>query len=146
MGLLVLTSLSVLSLVEPSSANSGSNVVSSSSANIFVGGELWLNNSYPFQSEAASSTILALPALSTWLVSHNISKEQLRPYDTLWSPQSNAYDTPQGTVGFENNDTVYNVYTYILSNATVIGVWVSKENPAFVGSIYTFPSQPSLTY
>ncbi|MCL5067593.1 MAG: hypothetical protein M1368_04490 [Thaumarchaeota archaeon] len=133
-------------MIQPSSANSGSNAVSSSSGTIFVGGELWLNNSYPFQSEAASSTILALPGLSTWLVSHNISKEQLRPYDTLWSTQSNPYDTPQGTVGFENNGMMYNVYTYILSNATVIGVWVSQVTPAFVVSIYTFPSQPSLTY
>jgi hypothetical protein len=146
LGLLGLASISGLILVQPSSASSGSHMASFSPPSTLVGGELWLNNSYPFQSEAASSTILALPGLSTWLASHNISIEQLRPYDTLWSTQSNPYDYPQGTVGFEDNGTVYDVYTYILPNATVIGVWVSEEIPTFVASIYTFPSQPSLSY
>lgn len=144
--LLGFASISGLSLVRSSSASSESNVASSSSASALIGSELWLNNSYPFQAKAATSTILALPTVSAWLGSHDISIDQLRPYDTLWSPESNPYDDPQGTVGFQDNGTVYNVYTYILPNTTVIGVWVSQENAKVVGSIYSFPSQPSVTY
>lgn len=144
---LVLTIVSVnLSLVQSSSANGGTHVVLSS-ASTMVGGELWLNDSYPFQSEAASSTILALPAVSTWLNSHNISLGQLRPYDSLWSSQGNPYDCPQGTVGFASNGTVYDDYDYILPNGTVIGVGVAEGSLAGVlVRIFTFPSQGSLSY
>ena len=133
------------SFVHPSSADSSVHVASSSSAGALVGGQLWLNDSYPFQSEAASSTILALPALSSWLISHNVSVYLLRPYDSLWSSSGNPYDFPQGTVGFDNG-AVYDVYTYIMPNGTCIGVWISQASPRTVGSIYTFPSQGSLSY
>ncbi len=142
LGLLGLTSMITgLNLVQPISASGGSQVTLSSSASTLVGGELWLNSSYPFQSEAASSTILALPALSVWLTSHDIAKDQLRPYLSLWSSQGNPYDYAQTTVGFADNNTVYGVYQYILPNGTVIGVWASEGSLKVVESIYTFASQ-----
>jgi hypothetical protein len=147
LGLLGFTCIAAgLTVAQPSSASSGSHVILSSSPSNLVGGELWLNNSYPFQSEAASSTILALPAVSTWLSSHDISIGQLRPYDSLWSSQGNPYDYSQGTVGL-GNGTVYDDYDYILPNGTVIAVGVPEGSPAGVPvAFFTFPSQGSLGY
>lgn len=141
LGLLGFTCISGLSVVQPSSATTKSQVALSSSGSSLVGGELWLNDSYPFQSEARSSTILALPTLSAWLGSHGISIDQLRPYVTLWSSQGNPYDYAQGTVGFADNGTVYKDYDYILPNGTVIGVAVSEGSPEVVAAVSTFPSQ-----
>ncbi len=141
LGLLGFTCISGLSVVQTSSATTKSQVTLSSSGSTLVGGELWLNNSYPFESEARSSTILALPTLSAWLSSHGISIDQLRPYVTLWSSQGNPYDYAQGTVGFAGNGTVYKDYDYILPNGTVIGVAVSEGSPEVVAAVSTFPSQ-----
>jgi hypothetical protein len=134
-----------LTVARSGSASGESHVTLSSSPSNLVGGELWLNNSYPFQSEAASSTILALPAVSTWMSSHDISINQLRPYDSLWSSQGNPYDYSQGTVGL-GNGTVYNDYDYILPNGTVIGIGVPVGSPPGVlVAIFTFPSQGSIS-
>ena len=100
-----------------------------------------MNNTFPFSTDAVSSTVLALPMVHAWLSSHSISIDDLRPYLTLWQSSGNPYDYAQTTVGFTKNDTVYGVYQYILGNGTVIGVWVSESKPTTVGEIYTYPSQ-----
>lgn len=111
-----------------------------------VGGEAWLSNSIPFSLYAANSTILALPSVSSWLSSHSISIYDLKPYLSMWPSSGNPYDYSQGSVSFVNNQTVYDVYTYILPNGTVVGVWVMSGNPAVVGRPYTFPSQSGGNY
>ena len=142
LGLLGITCVTAgLSLVQGISASSAPNATQPKSPTTMMGGELWLNSSYPFESEAVTSTILAMPTVYEWLTSHSISLDQLRPYLTLWSSEGNPYDYAQTTVGFGDNNTVYGVYQYILPNGTVIGVWVSEGNPKVVGTIYTYPSQ-----
>ena len=112
-------------------------------ASSFVGGEIWQNSSIPFAKDAANSAILSLPTLSSWLSSHSISINELRPYLSVWPSQGNPYDYAQGTVGWTDNNTFYSVYSYILPNGTVIGVWVSQSSPRVVESIYTYPSESS---
>lgn len=147
LGLLCFSGLSA-GLVVPvhaaTSPGSGSTTATSDSSNsgkVLLGSELWENDSFPFGADAASSVILALPTFASWLSSHSIPISELRPYLTLWTPSENPYDQSQMTVAFSKNNTVYDVYTYILPNGTVIGVWVSEGTSTVVRKPYTFPSQ-----
>lgn len=106
-----------------------------------MGGLLWQNNSFPFQKYAATSQILALPAVSSWLSSHGYTLSELRPYLSMYPACGNPYDFAQGIVGFHDNGTVYNVYNYIVMNSPnglVIGTWVTSGSPQTVGQIYTY--------
>jgi hypothetical protein len=159
-GLVLVVILAVVAGSLGGVALAGQNPISTSSANgtgiyeqtyscELAGGELWLNNSIPFQQYARNSTILQLPAIATWLASHNYSVSELRPYLSLYPTCGNPYDFAQGTVGFAKNGTTYLVYGYIVTNSPVglvIGAWVAPGS-MYVGSIYTYDTAgPGLVY
>lgn len=132
-------------MVIGSSASPGSSAVSASSRSTLIGGELWLSNSVPFQADAATSVILALPTISAWLSSHSISLNGLKPYLSVWPSQGNPYDYAQTIVSFLKNDTVYGVYSYILPNGTVIAAWVRENSAQHVEKIFTYASESNAT-
>ena len=114
---------------------------------VMQGGYLYENNSFPFQSYALTSHILALPAISAWLASNGYSPSDLRPYLTMYPSVGNPYDFSQGTVG--ENGTTYNVYEYLVTNSTnglVIGAWVAP-NSQTVAKIFTYDTRgPGVVY
>ena len=75
---------------------------------MMMGGLLWEDNSFPFQNYASNSSILALPAISSWLSSNGYTPSDLRPYLSMYPSQGNPYDFSQG--GVTVNGTSYNVY------------------------------------
>ena len=92
---------------------------------IIIGGLLYQNNTFPFQEYAQTSSILALPAVSTWLDSRGFVPQLLRPYLSLYPSQSNPYDFSQAEA--TENGTTYYIYEYLVtgsSNGPVIGIWV----------------------
>jgi len=105
--------------------------------NLYVGGELYENNSFPFQTYALTSQILALPAISSWLAENNYTVNDLRPYVSMYPLGGNPYDFSQGTV--VENGTTYHVYEYLVVNSSVglvIGAWVTSNST--VVKIYTY--------
>jgi hypothetical protein len=106
---------------------------------MMMGGLLWENNSFPFQDYASTSSILALPAISSWLSSNGYTPSALRPYLSMYPSQGNPYDFSQG--GVTVNGTSYNVYEYIVTNSTyglVIGAWVGASSSLTVAKIFTY--------
>ena len=86
---------------------------------------MYQNNTFPFQEYAQTSSILALPAVSTWLDSRGFVPQLLRPYLSLYPSQSNPYDFSQAEA--TENGTTYYIYEYLVtgsSNGPVIGIWV----------------------
>jgi len=106
---------------------------------MLTGGYLWENNSFPFQSYAANSTILALPAISSWLTANGYSPSDLRPFLSMWPSSGNPYDFSQMTV--TENGTTYLVHQYVVTGSAdglVIGAWVADNSSQTVTNIYTF--------
>ena len=106
---------------------------------MMMGGLLWEDNSFPFQNYASNSSILALPAISSWLSSNGYTPSDLRPYLSMYPSQGNPYDFSQG--GVTVNGTSYNVYEYIVTNSTsglVIGAWVGANSTQMVANIFTY--------
>jgi hypothetical protein len=106
---------------------------------MMMGGLLWEDNSFPFQDFASNSSILALPAISSWLSSNGYTPSDLRPYLSMYPSQGNPYDFSQG--GATVNGTSYNIYEYIVTNSTyglVIGAWVGANSTQTVAKIFTY--------
>jgi hypothetical protein len=110
---------------------------------MMMGGLLWENNSFPFQGYATNSSILALPAISSWLASTGYSPSDLRPYLSMWPSCGNPYDFSQ--CGVTENATNYNVYEYIVTNSgtnpgngLIIGAWVTANTTQNVAKIFTY--------
>jgi hypothetical protein len=110
-----------------------------------MGGLLWENNSFPFNSYASTSRILATSAVSSWLTAHNLTALDLRPLLSEYPSKGNPYDFSQGSVTAANG-TGYLVYEYILPQSaygTTIGVWVENATSATptptVAKIFSYP-------
>jgi hypothetical protein len=106
---------------------------------MMIGGLLWQDNSFPFQNYASNSSVLALPAISSWLSSNGYTPSDLRPYLSMYPSQGNPYDFSQG--GVTVNGTSYDVYEYIVTNSTyglVIGAWVGANSTQMVAKIFAY--------
>ena len=125
------------------------------------GGYLWENNSFPFQAYAANSTILALPAISSWLSANGYSPAELRPYLTMWPSGENPYDFSQG-IGYTGGvcagslvnepnrpglvcegsvvgGTYFYEYQYVVTGTTqVISASVADNSSQTVFNIFTY--------
>lgn len=150
LGLLVLAmgaSLARTSASSASTPSTGGVFDGQAYSGVMEGGYLYANNSFPFQSYASTSHILALPAISTWLASNGYSPSDLRPYLTMYPSSGNPYDFSQGTVS-ENGITYY-VYEYLVTNSTnglVIGAWVAPSSQT-VAKIFTYDTLgPGVVY
>lgn len=111
-----------------STASVGGSLNGQSYSGGLIGNPIYANNSFPFKTYALSSSILGLPAISSWLASHDYSVIDLRPYSTLYPSQGNPYDFPQAS-GIENG-TAFSIFEYIVANSPVglvIGVWVAMS-------------------
>lgn len=114
---------------------------------VMEGGYLYENNSFPFESYAATSHILALPELSAWLASNGYSLSDLRPYLTMYPSTGNPYDFSQGAL--TENGTTYYDYQYLVTNSTnglVISALVNPSSQA-EAKISTYDtSGPDIAY
>jgi hypothetical protein len=119
--------------------SSGGVLYGQSYSGMLTGGYLWENNSFPFQSYAANSTILALPAISSWLTANGYSPSDLRPFLSMWPSSGNPYDFSQMTA--TENGTTYLIHQYVVTGSAeglVIGAWVADNSSQTVTNVYTF--------
>ena len=103
---------------------------------VLVGESIWENSTFPFQTYASTSKVLAMPAVNSWLATHGYWADELRPYLSLYPSVGNPYDFAEGwgTVG----GVTYYSYQYIVPNSpngTVVSVEVHNQT---VGEISTY--------
>ncbi len=111
-----------------SAAAAGGSLNGQSYSGELIGNPIYVNNSFPFETYAISSTILSLPAMSSWLASHDYSVTDLRPYSTLYPSEGNPYDFPQAS-GIQNG-TAFSIFEYTVVHSPVglvIGAWVAMS-------------------
>lgn len=101
-----------------------------------LGNELWLNASYPFESQASNSRILHLPAVQSWLDQNNYSISDTKPYISLYPSEGNPNDFSDMTI--TKSGVTYYDYLYLLPHSLVVGVWVSEGSTPSVARIYDY--------